>query len=170
MNTFHSQRMRWHAKWTYINVLTLFLVMGYSVSTWAQTSEAVSIPQLVTFVAPAYPRLASDSRMTGTTVTRLTVGKDGRVIEANIVSGHPFFTKYVLAALKQWRFAPSERDYVFDVTCQFEFYSPEKCSREDGQPVTPETIVSATLPTEVLIRTTEKCFTITTSDPVEHRR
>ena len=92
------------------------------------------------------------------------------MIEVDTVSGHPFFTKYVLAALKQWNFAPSQQEYVFDVTCQFEFYSPEKCACDDGQPITPETVVSATLPTEVLIQTTEKCITITTSDPVEHRR
>jgi hypothetical protein len=53
---------------------------------WAQTAGSVPLPQLVTFVAPAYPRLANDGRMMGTTVTRIKVGKDGVVIEADIVS------------------------------------------------------------------------------------
>jgi TonB family protein len=170
LNVFHSVRMFCHDKWMLIKVLTCLLVIAHSGSIWAQTAGGVPLPQVVTFVAPAYPRLANDSRMTGTTVSRIRVGKDGGVIEVNTVSGHPFFTKYVLAALKQWRFAPSQQEYIFDVTCRFEFYSPEKCSREDGQPITPETVVSATLPTDILIRTTEKCITITTSDPVEHRQ
>ena len=118
---------------------------------------------------PAYPRLANDLRLTGTTVTRIKVGKDGRVLEADIVSAHPIFAKYVLAALKQWRFTSSQQEYLLDVTCRFEFYSPEKCFREDGRPITDETIVSATLPTDVLIRTTEKCYISTTHDPVETR-
>ena len=164
MNAFSDGGRRFHRKWT----LFVFLVIAFPVSMRAQGAGGVSLPQLVTFVAPAYPRLANDGRMMGTTVTRIIVGKNGEVIEADIASAHPVFAKYVLDALKQWKFVPSEQEYVFEVTCRFEFY-PDECLREDGKPITPETIVSAKLPTEVLIRTSERCITITTSDPVERR-
>jgi TonB family protein len=161
VNAFSHARRSFHAKWG----LPVFLVIVYSISVWAQTAGSVPLPQLVAFVAPPYPRAAADTgRMTGTTVTRIKVGKDGAVIEADIVRSHPLFAKYVLDALKQWKFTPSEQEYVFEVICRFELYSPDKCF------TTPETLVSARLPTEVLIRTTEKCITTTTSDPVENRR
>lgn len=138
------------------------------VSMCAQNNSA-SLPILVSFVAPAYPRIANDAWMTGTTVTHIKIGKDGRVIEAKTVSAHPLFAKYVLDALKQWRFAPSDEEHEFDVTCRFEFYDPkaDECFAPDGKPKTPETIVSAALPKEILVRTTGKCWIDTTSDPVE---
>jgi TonB family protein len=125
-----------------------------------------SLPQVLRFVAPAYPRMANDARMMGTVVTRIKVGKDGRVLQADLVSGHPFFTATVLDALKQWRFTASQEEYTFDVACRFEFYGPDKCLRADGKPITPETLVSAELPTDVLVRTTGWCDIITNYDPV----
>lgn len=152
--------------------LVLLLLAVQSVSGPAQTAGSTRLPALVDFVAPAYPRLANDARLTGTTVTHIKVGKDGSVIEAKIVSAHAVFATYVLDALKHWKFAPSEEEHEFDVTCRFEFYAPdvEKCFKPDGTPATPETVVSATLPTQVLVRTTERCITVTTSDPVEKQR
>jgi Gram-negative bacterial TonB protein C-terminal len=72
--------------------------------------------------------------MMGTTVTHIKVSKDVRVTDANVVSAHPIFAKYVVAALKQWQFIPSEHEYAFDVTCRFEFYTENQCVRDDGQP------------------------------------
>ena len=41
-----------------------------------------NLPALVTFVAPAYPRLAKDNRIVGATETDMTVNADGRVSDA----------------------------------------------------------------------------------------
>ena len=146
--------------------LMLLCIQGF-----AQDSSKEPLPRLVSFVAPPYPRLARDARMTATTVTHIKVGKDGSVTEAKIVSAHPIFGKYVLAALKQWKFSPSAQEHEFDVTCRFEFYSPDidECFKPDGSPSTPETIVSATFPADVLVRISDKCEIVTTSDPAETR-
>jgi TonB family protein len=152
-----------------MRVSALLLVIAFVAPIYAQTAVTPSPRQLVTFVAPAYPRLARDGLMTGTTVTRLKIGKNGQVIDAEVVSGHPFFTKYVLPALKQWRFQPSEQEFVLDVICRFELYSDGKCFRDNGEPITSETIVSAELPTNILVRTTARCVMVTTSDPVERK-
>ena len=145
-----------------LQVCMTVLVSFQSISALSQNSSA-SLPILVSFVAPSYPRIANDARLTGTTVTHIKIGKDGRVIEAKTVSAHPLFAKHVLDALKQWRFAPSDEEHAFDVTCRFEFYDPnaDECFAPDGKPTTPETIVSAALPTEILVRTTGKCWIIT---------
>jgi hypothetical protein len=143
----------------------VLLLSIQGVSACAQNASA-PLPTLVRFVAPPYPRIANDTWMTGTTVTHLRIGKDGRVIEAKTIIAHPFFAKYVLDALKQWRFAPSDQEREFDVTCRFEFYDPNanECFAPDGKPTTPETIVSVALPTEVLVRTTGKCWIDTNYD------
>ncbi len=143
-------------------LLLCSLSLGQVVNPNATTG---SRPQILKFVAPAYPRKANDARMMGTVITRLTVGTGGAVTRVDLVSGHPFFAVSVLDALKQWKFVASQKEYTVDVTTRFEFYSPDRCSDSDGKPLTPETLVSAELPTDVLIRTTEKCWTITTSDP-----
>lgn len=132
-------------------ILSLFAAL--SVAAHAQATGISPLPTLVTFVAPPYPRRANDAGLTGITVTRLKIGKDGRVVGAKIVRAHALFVDAVLDALKQWKFAPSDSEHELEVTCRFEFYTPDRCS------ATPETTVSATLPTDVLIRTTPKCAT-----------
>jgi len=146
----------------------LLLLMFYLAPVCAQAGPA---PQIITFVAPVYPQLAAFGGVQGTIVTHIKIGMDGRVKEADVVTGHALFTKNVLAALKQWRFAPSLQEYALDVTSRFEFYSPDGCfEKDDGRRTSAETMVSANLPTDVLIRVPWKCVTITTSDPVERKR
>jgi hypothetical protein len=96
------------------------------------------------------------------------VGKDGSVIDARNLRAHVVFAKHVLDALKQGKCAPSEEEHEFDVTCRFAFYAADAnaCKEANEQSTTPETIVSATLATEVLIRTTGTCITITPPDSV----
>lgn len=94
----------------------------------------------------------------GTTVTRITVTKEGHVSAVLTVSANPVFEKYVLDALKQWRFKPSAQEHTIEVTCQFEFYE-EDCDK----PLTPETQVSAELPNRVTIRTGLQCIVVTNS-------
>src|SRR4051794_15005160 len=69
------------------------------------------VPAVVTFVAPAYPRIAKDGRIMGTTVTDITVSAEGRVSDAKIISAHPVFANYVLSALRQWQFRASQGEH-----------------------------------------------------------
>jgi len=110
------------------------------------------VPRVVTFVAPAYPRAAKEQRKMGKTVTRLRVSPEGSVAEVRTVSANAVFEKYVLEALKQWRFQPSERKHILEVTCWFEFIQNE-CEGTDLHPIISETYVSAELPTVVHIKT-----------------
>ena len=114
-------------------------------------------PPVIKFVAPAYPRAAKDQRIMGKTTTRLTVNRDGTVKEVKTVVAHPVFEKYVLEALRKWRFKPSDRDYTLEITCVFELTYPANCTAPDYHPVTPETNVSAELPTTVYIGTDLQC-------------
>src|SRR2546425_1033634 len=92
----------------------------------------------------------------GKTLTRLTINRDGFVTDAKTITAHRVFEGYVLEALKQWRFKPSDHEYTLEVTCLFEF--AEACEGTDLHPVTSETYVSAELPTVVHVRTGLKCI------------
>jgi TonB family protein len=76
-----------------------------------------NVPAVIRFVAPAYPRAAKDSRIYGKTITVIVVGRDGVVTQAQTVVAHPVFEQQVLEALKQWRFARSDQEHRFQVTC-----------------------------------------------------
>jgi TonB family protein len=114
-------------------------------------------PTVVKFVAPAYPRSAKDARIMGKTQTRLVIGRDGFVKETKIIIAHRVFESYALEALKQWRFEPTDHDYELEVTCVFELTYPANCGAPDYRPVTPETHLSAELPTTVHITTDLQC-------------
>lgn len=115
------------------------------------------VPTVVTFVAPAYPRAAKDQRKMGKTVTRLKVSPEGLVTEVKTVSANAVFENYVLEALKQWRFQPSEREHILEVTCSFEFIQNE-CEGTNLHPIISETYVTAELPSVVHIKTGLQCF------------
>ena len=120
-------------------------------------SEDSETPAVVNFVATAYPRAAKDQRIMGRTVTAITVTPDGRVADAKLLSGHPVFAEYVLSALRQWRFRPSQATHTFNVQVEFELL--DDCSEgTDKHPITPETYVSAELPTVVHVKTAVRCI------------
>jgi len=119
-------------------------------------------PAVVTFVAPAYPRIAKDHRIMGTTVTDITVSAEGRVSDVKTLSAHPVFANYVSSALRQWQFRASHAEYHLKVTVQFDLL--DDCSEgTDKHPITSETYVSAELPTIVHVKTAARCLETSTS-------
>jgi TonB family protein len=113
-------------------------------------------PPVVKFVAPAYPRAAKDQRIMGTTLTRIVVNADGTISDASTIRAHPIFERYVLDALKAWRFKPSDKKHILQISCSFEMTN-ENCEGTDKEPITPEVHVSAELPNLVHIVTGVQC-------------
>jgi len=135
------------------------LCLSYAVALFSQVPAApgADVPTVIKFVAPAYPRSAKDQRIMGKTLTRLTINRDGLVTEAETIMAHRVFEDYVLQALKQWRFQPTDHEYTIEVTCVFEFIEG-KCEGSDLHPITSETHVSAELPKVVHIKTGLQCI------------
>jgi protein TonB len=67
-------------------------------------SEGVSKANLIKSPAPVYP--SPDLNVSGTVVVFVTVGKDGSVERARIVSGHPMLVGAAMDAVKQWKYKP----------------------------------------------------------------
>ncbi len=139
-----------------IRITALILVAYSFVSAQVLNLAEHDFPAVVTFVAPAYPRVAKDHRMQGRTITRISIDRTGVVTKTKIISGHPVFEKYVLEALKQWRFKPSNQEHTFQIICTFEL-TDNDCEGTDKHPITAETQVSAELPFVVRIKTGLPC-------------
>lgn len=58
--------------------------------------------------APAYPPIAKAARASGAVQVQVTISEDGRVIEAQVVSGHPLLRDAAVQAARQWVFKPTE--------------------------------------------------------------
>ncbi|MBP6820183.1 MAG: energy transducer TonB [Acidobacteria bacterium] len=58
--------------------------------------------------APAYPPIAKAARASGAVQVQVTISEDGRVIDAQVVSGHPLLRDAALQAARQWTFKPTE--------------------------------------------------------------
>jgi len=67
----------------------------------------VAALKLIEQVAPAYPPLARQTRIAGTVRLHGIVGKDGRILSLEVVSGHPLLQQAALDAVRQWRYDPT---------------------------------------------------------------
>lgn len=54
---------------------------------------------------PVYPALARTANITGRVEIQVAIGADGKVISAQLKSGHPLLAKVALDNVKTWRFA-----------------------------------------------------------------
>lgn len=61
---------------------------------------------LITRIEPKYPDIARRARIQGTVVIGALIGKDGRMVSLNVVSGHPMLVTAALDAVRQWRYRP----------------------------------------------------------------
>lgn len=69
-------------------------------------SQGVSQGLLEKQVKPNYPPLARQARIQGQVVLQAVIGKDGRVQNLQVVSGHPMLAGAALDAVKQWKYKP----------------------------------------------------------------
>jgi protein TonB len=56
---------------------------------------------------PVYPVVCVQSRIQGTVILHAVIGRDGRVVELEAISGHPLLVSAALDAVRQWRYSPT---------------------------------------------------------------
>jgi protein TonB len=59
-------------------------------------------------IHPPYPPIAKAAHAQGAVQIQVLIGEDGRVISADVVSGHPLLREAALQAARQWVFRPTE--------------------------------------------------------------
>lgn len=58
-------------------------------------------------VKAEYPADAVAAHKTGTVYVDVTIGPDGRVIDAKVIKSEPLFDKAALDAVRQWEYEPT---------------------------------------------------------------
>jgi len=67
----------------------------------------VQAARLIRQPKPVYPPLARQARIQGTVRFNAIIGKDGRIQNLTLVSGHPLLVPAATAAVKQWVYKPT---------------------------------------------------------------
>ena len=67
----------------------------------------VQAVNLIEKVTPVYPPLAKEARIQGLVRFTVTIGKDGKVQDVQLVSGHPLLVEAAQQAVSQWVYKPT---------------------------------------------------------------
>ena len=68
--------------------------------------SASQAPRKITDVKPVYPEEALKNKIQAVVMGQLAIDINGRVFQAEVISGHPLFNDATLAAVKQWVYEP----------------------------------------------------------------
>lgn len=97
------------------NVLFLgSLLLVFLASRAAAQNEPVGDEDIkvVHFEELRYPSLAWQARIRGLVVIRAKLDKEGKVVDAEVISGHPILIQGALKNIKKWSFQPNKQGAV----------------------------------------------------------
>jgi len=88
----------------------------------------VKPPHLLSQVQPVYPVIARTARIEGDVVVDAVIDEHGNVVKAHVVSGPGLLVPAALAAVEQWKYAPTYLNGVavsigMNVTVQFHLHT-----------------------------------------------
>ena len=66
----------------------------------------VRAPQKLRHVAPVYPQIAAQARITGTVILEATISPEGAVVDVRVLRSVPLLDAAAVDALRQWRYDP----------------------------------------------------------------
>jgi TonB family protein len=96
----------------HIAEVTTALASGESLpSASVATSEGAVPARLLHRVEPVYPADARRLRIEGAVVLRAALDEAGKVKSVAVVNGNPMLANAAMAAVRQWRYAPSELNH-----------------------------------------------------------
>jgi TonB family protein len=84
------------------------------------SSSQESAPKPLKKVIPEYPEVLKRMGVSGIVRLRVTIGPDGSIKEIEVRGGSAIFTESVSKAVKQWRYPPSDKARVADVSVEFD--------------------------------------------------
>lgn len=107
----------------------------------------VAAGNIINKVNPAYPPLARQTRISGTVRLHAIIGKEGSVLQLEVMSGHPLLVQSALDAVRQWKYKPTllngeavEVDTTIDVIFAFN-EDPKQSARKAIDPVLREDVL-----------------------------
>ena len=102
--------------------------------------SAQQVPKLIKRVDPQYPPEAKKAGVSGKVVIEATTDKEGVVIYAVVIDGHPLLNPAALDALRQWKYEPYfikgvKKPLKFTVVMDFKLMKDEKTGTDEGVPL-----------------------------------
>lgn len=92
----------------YLVRLVLVITAAAGCVSQAQTDSQSEMPKsevvLINLFKPSYPPLARQARIAGDVEVSLKIRRDGSIVSATVVSGHPMLTEAALTSAQQSRF------------------------------------------------------------------
>lgn len=86
------------------------ICLASSAAAWAQEVEKVTAAEalraVMSRVAPEYPAMARQLKVSGETQLTALIDETGSVEKVSVVSGNPILTKAAAEAVRKWKFAP----------------------------------------------------------------
>jgi TonB family protein len=76
-------------------------------------------PKLLKKVVPAYPEILKKMNVSGTVRISATIAPDGSVKDVEARGGNAIFIDSVAAAVRNWKFAPADRQRTADISVTF---------------------------------------------------
>jgi protein TonB len=67
----------------------------------------VTAASVLSQTRPVYPTLALQVHVQANIVLHAIIGKDGKVVQLEVMSGHPLLVRAALDAVKQWLYKPT---------------------------------------------------------------
>jgi TonB family protein len=71
-----------------------------------QVGSILTPNNLIRHVRPVYPQEAKAAHIEGTVRFAATIGKTGRILNLQVISGHPLLVESALVAVRQWEYKP----------------------------------------------------------------
>ncbi len=69
-------------------------------------SQGVTEGLLLKKVTPEYPPIARTAHIQGSVQLSAVIGKDGKIENLQVISGHPMLAQAALSAVRQWKYKP----------------------------------------------------------------
>lgn len=95
-------------------VITLMVCLCWCGEVWAQDvnslTTANALARASKKVMPEYPTAARQLHIQGQQEVEIMVSSQGDVTEAKVLKGNAMFTAASVAAAKQWKFTPLQKD------------------------------------------------------------
>jgi TonB family protein len=85
----------------------------------AAVPQEAQAPRLLKKVIPAYPEILKKMNVSGTVKVQVTIAPDGTVKDVEVKGGNAIFIDSVAAAVRSWKFVPSDHQRSAVVTVNF---------------------------------------------------
>ena len=115
----YSMKVFKRNKFTRLGILSAALLLALAAG-WSGAQEVTSSRKVIKTVAAQYPSVLKRRGIGGTVKLRVQVNPNGTVKDAVVQGGNPILADCAVKAVKQWVFAPAEKEENIEISVGFD--------------------------------------------------